>query len=529
MAGVYLTPGEAKARKVPWVPRDQIEAQNRVSANAPSSPSPAPTPQPVSTKMPQPGRQQPQPQFPTRSSGSFQAPDPHGNVNYQPGQSGYSDQYLQNFFRDLSRATGASVEADDVALLRAKLEGGSPYIAAHGGNPNAAFQEFTQQYARRGAPTGHRRSDSQGGAFPTNADPRSEPGYRGTSNQPDLAALLPHLFGGAQMSAVSAPQASPASTPGFDLAAYQAFQQANPNSGMSPFEFAAGRQWTDADSAALASGQAPQGVTPSAIQLYESGGMQWPGPQPSAPADPGAGSGGGQPSGQPSNQAPNQGGTPRTTVPAQFDDPITSFIEQFAQRRAQDRENPPADSGQALLEQALRDIAAQFGSGGFTNAEQEIYQTQAIDPIEQLRQARKQQVMHDLSRRGIAPNSGVAIQMLQDVDRQFDAMRTQTQAGLAGQFGQERVSRMLQSLGLLGNLAGTENQRLNEAFQYRTVPLNLADRSFNQAFQMYNAAGNPLSLINPLLQLGGLQQGRSDSSQEMLGYLAYLLSNSGGR
>lgn len=214
-----------------------------------------------------------------------------------------------------------------------------------------------------------------------------------------------------------------------------------------------------------------------------------------------------------------------TNVPAQFTDPISSFLEQFAQQRAQQRENPPSGSGQNLLENALRDIAAQFKSGGFTPGEQEVFQTQALDPLERLRTARKQQVMEQLSRRGITPQSGVAISMLQDVDRQFDGLRSQTQRSIAAQGAQETQARMLQAIQLLSGLAGTENQRLNEAFQYRTVPLNLADRSFNQASQVYNMAGNPLTLAAPYMALANQQQGRSDNVMEALGYLAAIFAN----
>ena len=227
---------------------------------------------------------------------------------------------------------------------------------------------------------------------------------------------------------------------------------------------------------------------------------------------------------------------------AQFDDPITRIIEQFARQRAQERANPSQGSGQALLEEALRNISQQFQSGGYTPAEQEIYQTQSLDPLERLRAARKQQVMQQLSARGIPPGSGVALQMLADVDRQFDAQRTATQANLAGQFGNERVARMLQGTQMLGQLAGTQNDRMNEAFQYTTVPMGLADRAFNQNMQVFNAAegslnnaynrmsgtygqsGNPMSMVNPLIQLQQLQQGRGDASQRALADLLWALT-----
>lgn len=215
-------------------------------------------------------------------------------------------------------------------------------------------------------------------------------------------------------------------------------------------------------------------------------------------------------------------------VPGQFTDPIASYLEQFAQKRASERENPSAGSGQALLEEALRNISAQFGKGGFTPGENEVFQTQALDPLERLRTARKQQVLQQLAQRGIPQSSGVAIQMLADVDRQFDAQRATTQRSLAGQAAQETQARMLQAVQLLSGLAGTENQRLNEGYQYRQVPLQLADRSFTQANQFLSAQGNPLAGLSGYGQLAGMQQGRSDASQAALADLIYALLQAGG-
>lgn len=218
---------------------------------------------------------------------------------------------------------------------------------------------------------------------------------------------------------------------------------------------------------------------------------------------------------------------PPANVPAQFTDPITSYVEAFAQQRAQEREAPPTGSGQALLEQTLRNMAGQFQGGGYTPAETEIFQTQAIEPIEKLRASRKQQVLHNLASRGLNPDSGIAKQMLADVDRQMDAARIETQRTLAGSEAQERTKRMLQAIELLSGLSDQENRRKNEGFQYRNVPVQLADRSFNQSIQAYNAGGNPLTLAQPLIQLQQLQQGRGNDWQQALGYLAAILANGG--
>lgn len=207
-----------------------------------------------------------------------------------------------------------------------------------------------------------------------------------------------------------------------------------------------------------------------------------------------------------------------------FSDPLSKFLEGWANQRAQNLENPQAGSGQALLEDALKKISAQFQQGGFTPAEQEVFQTQALDPLERLRTARKQQVMEELSRRGIDPRSGVAMSMLQDVDRQFDANRAQTQRSIASQGAQETQQRMLQAVQLLTGLAGTQDNRMNQAFNYYSVPYNLSNNAFNQAMQVYGQ-NNPLSLIQPLLALSGQQQQRSDNQSSALADLIWAITH----
>lgn len=211
-------------------------------------------------------------------------------------------------------------------------------------------------------------------------------------------------------------------------------------------------------------------------------------------------------------------------VPGQFTDPIQSYLEQFARMRAEALEKPPGGSGQNLFEDALRRISEQFGSGGYTNAQQEILNTQAIEPIEQLRQQRKQQVLVQLSQRGIDPNSGVGRQMLQDVDRQFDAAKIQQSRALANQAVNEQQQRLMTSINLLAQLAGTENQRLDQSYQYRTVPYNLGQQAFQNAMGLYGQAGNPLSLVNPLLSLANSQQSRSDQQGAALADLVWALT-----
>lgn len=219
-------------------------------------------------------------------------------------------------------------------------------------------------------------------------------------------------------------------------------------------------------------------------------------------------------------------GGPQITSLGQFTDPIGGSVENAAANRANALTNPPNGSGQNLLEQLLKKVSAQFEGGGFTPAEQETFQTQALDPLERLRTARKQQVMEELSRRGINPSSGIAQQMLQNVDAQFDSHRATTQRDIAAKGANETTQRMMQAVQLLTQLAGTQDTRLDKAFNYQTVPLNLADRSFSQAMQLYSQ-NNPLSMVQPLLALSQQQQGQQSNQGAALADLIWTLTHQG--
>ena len=225
------------------------------------------------------------------------------------------------------------------------------------------------------------------------------------------------------------------------------------------------------------------------------------------------------------NQQTNQA-TPGFRLPNtnQFRDPVTGPVADFANQLSNRFANPPAGSGNQLLEDALRRLSAQFEGGGFTPAEQETLTTQAIEPLERLRHARRQQVVQHLSQRNIDPNSGVGRAMLMDVDRQFDTMRASQQTQLGAQAANERRQRMTQSLEMLSGLAGNEQNRLGTAYQYATVPVGLADRAFNQSMQLYGQV-NPAALINPAMQMAQLGQGQNANFGNALAQIAWFLMN----
>jgi hypothetical protein len=206
-------------------------------------------------------------------------------------------------------------------------------------------------------------------------------------------------------------------------------------------------------------------------------------------------------------------------------------------------ENPDA----APLQEWMRKYMAQLQGPTYTDAQRDTIQTQALDPMERQRQARKQQVIQQLASRGLSPSDGPAQSMLADVDREFDTLRAKTQGGLAlNEINQGRQDQA-QAANIGGTLANftqshfaNNENRANDALSlFGTIPqLNLAEfntqeNRANQATtlakqipdlatqRMQTAIGmlngnqlNPSSLMNILqgFQQQGINQNGQDSA-----------------
>jgi hypothetical protein len=122
-----------------------------------------------------------------------------------------------------------------------------------------------------------------------------------------------------------------------------------------------------------------------------------------------------------------------------FSDPATSQWEQLI-RQLTDRLNQPVPA-----------------------ATQELQQTQALDPLERQRQQQKQQTQLQLSQRGITPGSGVYDDAMANIDRQFNELRTRTQAGFANTAAQTAEQRAMQATQLFGQIPQYQDTRLGLA------------------------------------------------------------------
>jgi hypothetical protein len=158
----------------------------------------------------------------------------------------------------------------------------------------------------------------------------------------------------------------------------------------------------------------------------------------------------------------------------------------------------------------------------YTDAQRDLMQTQAIDPLERQRQTQKANTQQRFAARGIAPGSGILEQALQDVDRQFDQMKT----GQQSQFALNQIGREDQ---LFNN---NEQRALAGLNLFSQIP-QLADRRLQMA-QGSLIPSNPyqlLNLQNQIAQQGQQQQNfNQQQDQQFWAMLGQLLANSfGGR
>lgn len=285
----------------------------------------------------------------------------------------------------------------------------------------------------------------------------------------------------------------------------------------------------------------------------------------------GGASGGGGGTGSPGptgTTPPGAGGTYTSNNP--FDDPATRDYIDLLNSRIQDLLKPRVDPSldafmkmitdragalntpytnpdAAPLQDWMRKYFAQLQGPTYTPGQQDVIQTQALDPLERQRQQELKSVATVMASRGITPGSGPYLQMERDINQKFDAMRAQTQSGLAvneinqgrqnqaqatnvggqlasftqGQFANNE-SRANDAVSLFGsipqlNLAefSTQQNRANQAVTLGKQIPDIAQQRMAQAISLLNGSNvNPAQLLQSLqgFQQQGINQNGADSA-----------------
>jgi hypothetical protein len=207
-------------------------------------------------------------------------------------------------------------------------------------------------------------------------------------------------------------------------------------------------------------------------------------------------------------------GVPRYDYPSQFDDPSTQQFEHYLmermrelgqpvhdpsrealarlleqqtayfeqQRQAQIEANKALQARKAQAQQSLdkmlayvNERATKLQGPAYTGTEQEILRTQALDPIENDRQASLKRALDNIGSRGFDPSSGIAQDLLLRVNASYDRERNASQNDIAVRQVEEQRSR---------------EQEAQQLLQYIPQAQDAAARGDLEFLQMLDAAVN---------------------------------------
>lgn len=277
---------------------------------------------------------------------------------------------------------------------------------------------------------------------------------------------------------------------------------------------------------------------------------------PASPPQPAPLPGGGLPPGDP--------GSIQSSYTAQFSDPSTHQFEQYlmaqmqaleAQRDAQGKANAglagqqqQANQSSQQLVDYLRQRSQQLQAPAYTGSEAEVMRTQALDPIERDRAAANQRALHNIGSRGFDPTSGIAQQLMGDVNQGYDQQRAAAQGDLAYRQITEQRSRQQEAQALLAAIPQVQSGSAQQQLQFmqaldaalnkpREQGINLSQMLYrlpaqaqSDALQAMNGGGSSMdSLFGQAMGMYNAQnQQQQQGAQwyQMLGsMLPYLLGN----
>ena len=156
---------------------------------------------------------------------------------------------------------------------------------------------------------------------------------------------------------------------------------------------------------------------------------------------------------------------PQSNYAAVFSDPLTAQYEQLLQAQLGrfQQQQAAMEQAAALAEQRrsttgaavdrltgyVNERVGKLQGPAYTGTEQEVLRTQLLDPMERDRTAARQRALEQIGARGMDPSSGIAQQLLRDVDRAFDEQRTRSQGAIATRQIEEERSRSQEAQQLL--------------------------------------------------------------------------------
>lgn len=196
------------------------------------------------------------------------------------------------------------------------------------------------------------------------------------------------------------------------------------------------------------------------------------------------------------------------SVPNQFDDPYTNLLESISKSQMGEvRNNPGLNQLTQFLNSQFKELST---SPGFSPAELSVLNTQAFEPIEELRKSAQNRSLQRTASRGFLPSSGLAELDARNIDQEFDKLRT----GASRDLAVNAIDRRDSDLARAGQIAQQLGIQIPQS--QRSEELNLANLLYGlprnalmDALAVVNGSGGASDLYggaNLLMQQQQLQQ-----------------------
>ena len=190
---------------------------------------------------------------------------------------------------------------------------------------------------------------------------------------------------------------------------------------------------------------------------------------------------------------------------SQYNDPYTKLYEELVRARISALQGG-TDPGYQQLMQYMQQRFQDLQGPGRTGAENEVIRTQALDPIENDRQAARKRTMERMAAAGHTMESGVMQMALAEVDKAFDGMRATSQNTMATDELDRREGRNQRAESLASSIYAIPAARDREAIGYGESLADLGPQRLQLAMQAAGMGGNPQSMFNSLMQMAQLNQ-----------------------
>lgn len=212
-----------------------------------------------------------------------------------------------------------------------------------------------------------------------------------------------------------------------------------------------------------------------------------------------------------------------------FSDPLTKQYEQLLQAQMalyQQQQQQMQEQARQAAERRAATAAAVERLTGYTNqrvaklqapaytgAEQEVLRTQLLDPMERDRTAANKRALEQIGARGFDPTSGIAQQLLQDVNRAYDEQRTRAQGTIATRQIEEQRSRDQEAQQLLQYLAMLPDATARGDLDFVNYTQNLINQPGQQAMSVSQLLADlPTKRLNDALATLGVAPSMSGAN-----------------